>query len=274
MRAIALFVLVAGMVLAGGAAYYVFAQVRAAEMRLANGREGAIPLIEVAIATQHLKYGQPLTQENVRMVAWPAEAAPENGFTSLQDLFGRDGARRVVLRRMEPNEPVLTSKVTGFGEKATVAALLDPGMRAHTLKVDAVSSVGGFLLPGTRIDLFYTVEDRRKIATTRLLMQNLEIIAVDQDTDPDRIEARVAKTVTVQATPEQVHALTLAGRIGSFNIALRGFGSQEVAELAPMTRNQLLGVVEEVVEPEPEPEPEPSTVRVRRGGEVEIRTLD
>ncbi|MEM1314053.1 MAG: Flp pilus assembly protein CpaB, partial [Pseudomonadota bacterium] len=195
MRIVAILVLVAGLGLAGGAAYYVFAKVQAAEARL-NATQGDAPirLINVAMIKEHVKFGQELRPEHVKMVPWPRDSAPQNGFARMEDLFGDGTQPRTVLRRMEPNEPVLASKITGFGAKATVAALLDPGMLAFTIPVDAQKSVGGFLLPGSRIDVFLTVNDRQRGATTRLLMQNLEVIAIDQDTDIDRVEARLART--------------------------------------------------------------------------------
>ncbi|MGM0586753.1 MAG: Flp pilus assembly protein CpaB, partial [Pseudomonadota bacterium] len=223
------------------------------------------------------KFGAPIAEDDVRVIQWPAAHAPENAFSKPEELFGEDGAKRTALRRMDPNEPVLKSKVTGFGERATVATLIEDGMRAYTLPVNAATSVGGFLMPGAEIDVFLTVQDRDRGPTTRLLIQDLEVVAVDQDTDPDRIEARVAKTVTVQGTPEQVRELTLATTLGSISIALRGYGSEQVADLGPLDRQTLLGEIEEpepqqIVVAEPEPEPEVK-VTVRRGNEVEVKTM-
>lgn len=268
-------VFVVGLVLAGGAAYYVFAKVQAAQAAVRPAE--SVPTVMVAVAARPLKFGMPIGKEHVRLVRWPAESAPKNAFGRVEDLFQEEGEIRTVLRRMEPGEPILKSKVSGFGQQATVAALIEKGMRAYTLPVDAATSVGGFLLPGARIDVFLTIPDRVKGPTTRLLIQDLEVVAVDQDTDPDRIEARVAKTVTVQGTPEQVRELTLATTLGAISIALRGYDSGQVADVGPLDRRTLLG------EPEPKPEapaevvveaPEPETkVTVRRGNEVEVKTL-
>lgn len=274
MRSLAAFVFVIGLVLAGGAAWYVFAKVQAAESRMTP--EGA--LVAVAVASVDLKFGQPLTKEMVKVVRFPAEAVPPNAFTSGAELFGEgpEAKPRTVLRRMEPGELILKTKITGFGQKATVAALIEPGMRAYTLPVDAASSVGGFLLPGSRIDVFLTTKDKSG-PTARMLLQNVEIVAVDQDTDPDRIEARVAKTVTVQGTPEEVQALTLASTLGQLSLALRGFGADSKDQSAVLDRNALLGVAAEPapapVEQAPAPEPEVKVVVRRGGNSVEVKTM-
>lgn len=279
MRGFAVMVLVLGLGLAGGAAYYVFAQVQAAEARLgARGDGPELDTVKVVIAREHLKFGQPLTSEHVMVIDWPRRYVPNGAFDDIVRVVPEEeGAEpRIVLRRMEPGEPILETKITGFGQKATVAALLDPGMRAHTIPVDAANSVGGFLLPGTRIDVMLTERDRRTGPTTRMLIQDLEVIAVDQDTDPDRIEARVARTVTVQGSPEAVQQLTLAQNLGTLSISLRGHGSDTLADSGPMDRRRLLGLPEDVAvveaEPEPEPQVEAVQVRIRRGaGDVETR---
>lgn len=272
MRSLAVFVFVAGLALAGGAAWYVFAQVQAAESRMSPGQ--AVATVPVAVARKPLKFGQPITKDDVKVIQWPAEILPENSFNSPEDLFGTDGKPRTVLRRMEPNELILKSKVTGFGERATIMSLLEPGMRAYTMPVTASSSVGGFVLPGSHIDVFLTVNDRRNGITTRTLIEDIEVIAVDQDTDPDRIEAKVARTVTLQGTPPQVQQLTLAAELGNLSIALRGFGATDAIPAAPIDRASLLGEVAAapVAEAAPEPEPEVKVI-VRRGNQVEVRTM-
>lgn len=274
MRLFAVLVLLLGLGLAGGAAFYVFNQVQMAEARLRATQPGdRIELVELAIAKRDLKFGQTLTADDVYMMKWPKIAVPENGFTSIEELLVEGAEARTVLRRMERAEPILKTKITGFGEKATVAALLAPGMVAHTIPVNAVNSVGGFVLPGARIDVYLTLTDRGAGPSTRLLTQDLEVVAVDQDTDPDRTQAKVARTVTVQGTSEQVRELTLAGALGSLSIALRGLDSGAVADLGPLNRSTLLGEVEETVV-QAEPVDPGITVRVRRANSVEVNTLN
>lgn len=271
MRLLALLVLIAGLFLSGGAVFYMYGQFKSAEARLRNQGPKVIrvPTVQIAVASGSLRYGQPLSEKVVRLVEWPKEAMPENAFSSLDDLFKEGGATRTVLRRMEKGEPILKSKVSGFGERATVAALLSPGMLGYALKVDAKSSVGGFLLPGTHIDIILTINDRYEGLKSYFLLQNIEVIAVDQDTDTDRIAARLARTVTVQVTPDELKALTLASRLGKMDIALRGFDSKEEFSSESLNRQQLLGEVAPAKPPAPAPD---VTVRVRKGSDS-VETL-
>ena len=52
------------------------------------------------------------------------------------------GRRRVVLAAIEANEPVLALKITGAGQRATLSALVKPGMKAVTIRVNDVEGVG------------------------------------------------------------------------------------------------------------------------------------
>src|SRR3546814_6449822 len=89
----------------------------------------------------------------------------------------------LVLRTLEVNEPVLENKISGFGGKASLAAILSPEMRAVTIRVNDVAGVAGFVLPGDRVDVLLT-RDRTGGAggnvannlITDVLLQNVKVL--------------------------------------------------------------------------------------------------
>lgn len=270
MRLFALIVLVAGLLLSGGAVWYMYGQFKDAEARLRDVQPEVIkiPTVSVAVARKRLTYGQTIDEDSVRMIEWPEDSVPEGAFTELSQIVEAGRDLRYVLRRMEKHEPILPQKISGFGERATVAALLEPGMLAYTLSVSLSNSVGGFILPGTRIDIILTVNARNEGLKTYFLLQNVEVIAVDQDTDADRISARVARSLTLSVTPEELKALTLASNLGKITVALRGFGAEGLHDPGALNRQQLLGERQrEKAAPAP-------SVRVRKGNEVRTQTLE
>ncbi len=265
MRIFAILALVLGIVLAGGAVKYMYGEF--SKMRAlydSRKEQEPIPTVMVAVAKEELRYGMKIGTDSVRLVEWPADAAPKNAFNTIEDLFVPGVDQRTVIRQMEVNEPILKSKVTGFGEEATVTALLRKGMRAHTLPVDTGSSVAGFLHPGAQIDIYLTYSSKASGQITKLLMPRAEIIAVDQTTDPEEYKARVARTVTLEVTPYDSQRLILASRTGDLSFNLRGTGDDEelvAAAVEDLSVKDLLGIKEEVVIKELS-----ETVRVRRGG--------
>jgi Flp pilus assembly protein CpaB len=101
------------------------------------------------------------------------------------------------------------------------------GMRAVGLKVNVESSGGGFVLPHSRVDLVHVVKAEKETSST-IIMQNVLVLAVDQaNVKPEDKNSFVPQTVTVEVTPAQAVALSLAQDIGTIKLILRGFGDDE-----------------------------------------------
>src|SRR6476469_6274268 len=99
------------------------------------------PAIEarIVVAAVPMGFGTELTEANLIEVPWAAGQLPDGAFSTKAEMF-KDG-RRVVLTPIAKSEPVLTNKITGSGQRASLAALLEPGMRAVTIRVDDVRGV-------------------------------------------------------------------------------------------------------------------------------------
>ncbi len=121
-------------------------------------------------------------------VPWPAEAVPSGAFAKINDILS--GGRRVVLAAIEANEPVLALKITGAGQRATLSALVKPGMKAVTIRVNDVEGVGGFVLPGDHVDVVLTRQIEKGSATTEVVLQNTRVLAVDQSADERAVQGR------------------------------------------------------------------------------------
>ncbi|MEP3330670.1 Flp pilus assembly protein CpaB [Sedimentitalea sp.] len=283
MRAIFGLVLIVGIVLAGGAVimaknYITAHQVELQRERQARAaerleREAAVPLTDVYVAERSLKYGDVLTQDDVRKVRWPEDAIPDGAFTDIAKLFPpEESDDRVVLRAMEKDEAVLSLKVTAPGEDAGLTSQLARGMRAFAIRVDVASGVSGFLRPGDQVDVYWTGSVNESIEgargdVTRLIETNVPLIAVDQIAGSDLDGAIIARTVTVAASPEQVAALAQAQSTGILSLALVGPRDDTVAEPVEVNQRSLLGR-SAIEPPTPQVKKKVCTIRTRRGAEV------
>jgi pilus assembly protein CpaB len=271
MRIVFALVLLAGVGLAGSAVHMARGYVAATEQQLAAeraARERVVPTVEVFVVNQQMRYGQRLSKGDVRAVRWPENAIPEGAFKSIEELFpnGED-VPRSVLRTIEKDEAVLAAKVTGPGEDAGVGSRLGPGMRAFAIRVDVTSGVSGFLRPGDRVDVYWTGRPPGGSGEfTTLIDTNVRLIAVDQSADEDRNTASIARTVTIEATPQQVASLAQAQESGRLWLSLVGADDVSVASAVRVDQRGLLGI-EEAVVVEVE-EKQVCTVRTRRGGEI------
>ncbi len=192
---------------------------------------------QVIVATTQLHFGNKVRREHLRVVDWPAAAVPEGSFKSIDDILGKEevdpktgvkkpAEERTALRTIEINEPILKSKITGFGGRASLSTLIAPGMRATTIRVNDVSGVAGFVLPGDRVDILLTRDPegggrRGGNLQTDVFLQNMKVLAIAQDANQERNKAAVVKAVTLEVTPVQAQKLTLAQKLGSLSLALR-----------------------------------------------------
>lgn len=276
MRAVFGLVLLAGLGLAGFAVYMVQGHLSAQETALAHERAKANQMVattKIYAPTRTVKYGEELTLEDVVLIDYAVAHLPEGVLATPEDLFPEGESKpRMVLRQMEKNEPILVSKVTGPGEMAGITSLLSRGMRAFTINVDVSSGVSGFLRPGDRVDVYWTGRTETANGSqnrTQLIRSAVEIIAIDQSSDYNQSGAVVARTVTVQVSPQDVGALAQAQSTGKLYLALVGAGDDTVAGEILVNQQSLLGLAEMPVEVVEQPKEEKvCTIKTRRGAEV------
>jgi pilus assembly protein CpaB len=267
MRIVFALVLFMGIAIAGGAVYMAMERFNQYETALAKKSTVQVQKMDVKtvyVAVKELDYGAPLTKDDVKAVEFPVAAAPENAFSDLEELVGTgvEGKFRTVLRLMESGEVILASKVTGIGEDAGVSSRLKPGMRAFAIRVDVASGVSGFLRTGDKVDVYWTGQSKDE-TVTKLILNSLELIAIDQQADATRNRPTVARTVTVAANVQTIAALVQAQSTGSLLLSLRGINDETMSEQIEVTKNDLLGRQETLVV-----EKEICTIKTRKGADV------
>ena len=266
MRIIAILVLVFGVALAGGALF--FASEYFKELNASMAQQQGPETVKVLVAKTALGYGATLQQENLQWVEWPRAVVPPGSFTSVEALLGEKGdQRRIVLRAIEPGEPILEGKITKFGESPRMSMNLGAGMRAVSIKIDAVSGVAGFVVAGDRVDILLTRTQQGQLVSS-VILQDITIIAVNQSANSETTRARLGSTVTVEVNTVQAQKLALARQVGTLSLTLRGIiGEANEEVLAPVTEESLSDF--ERVEEAPE-----FKVRVRRAGRVSDESID
>nr|WP_284701148.1 Flp pilus assembly protein CpaB [Rhodoplanes tepidamans] len=214
----------------------------------------------VVVAARPLRYGHELSPQVLREQPWHAETLPSGAFARISDVLGE--GKRVVLTPIEPNEPVLALKITGPGQRATLSALVGPGMKAVTIRVNDVDGVGGFVLPGDRVDVVLTRQTDKEQASTQVLLQDVRVLAVDQVADERAANPMIPKAVTLEVDTASGQKLSLAASVGSLSLLLRKAGETTESKTARVTIKDLLN--ELVGE---KPKSDVTTVVVTRAGQ-------
>ena len=225
----------------------------------------------IVAAAEQLPFGTPLTETNTKEIPWAAKTLPAGAFSSKQEMF-KEG-RRISLTTIQSDEPILVSKITGPGQRASLSTLLDPDKRAITIRVDDVRGVAGFILPNDRVDVVLIRSEsgpQGQRDYSDLLLQDVKVIAVDQIFSEQKDKPVVAKAVTLEVTPYQAQRISLATNVGHLSLILRKAGDSNLVENRRVTGSDLVDgdarpeVREASAAPAPAPvirAPEPPPVR-------------
>ncbi len=254
MRLVFALILFLGLGLAGWAVFMVQGKFNEYQTRLAIAEKNArppVPLVKIIVASKPLEFGETIELEDLREVDWPENAVPEGSFQTLDQLVGAEGMQpRYVMRPVEKDEVILGTRVTAFGQDAGIRSRLSPGMRAFTIRVDAASGVSGFVQPGDKVDIYWTGQSPTG-PITRLLLEGVAVIAIDQSSDESQNVAQLAGTVTVEVTPETVARLAQAQSTGRLALSLRGTDDvTAIASSVEVNQSDVTGFVEQQVAPE------------------------
>lgn len=198
------------------------------ESAVADAKAGTT---RVAVAAVPLDYGMELSADKIRFADIPTSALPVGTYSQMGDLFPA-GQKRVALRRMEVNEPILKSKISGEGQNASIAALLPDGKRAAAVRINDVSGVAGFVQPNDSVDVLITRTESGNSASaaiqrTDVLLQNVRVLALDQTAKNPDGTPMVAKTATLEVDPLDAQKLALAQQVGSLSLVLRKPGEEQ-----------------------------------------------
>ena len=139
-------------------------------------------------------------------------------------------------------------KLGAKGETRGMWPDLVRGMRAVTILTQNVSSgVAGFIRPGDKVDVHLTVtsmasRDFPGGASSTLLLQNVKVLAVNQQVDlktENKVDANLLRSVTLLVTPEQAVKLTLGQNKGTLHLALRNPEDRDPVKTRPITLAEL-----------------------------------
>ncbi len=188
----------------------------------------------VVVAAAPIGRGLALRAPLLKVVLYPADAKPAGSFSSVE-MLASPGRPRLTLRSLQANEPILQASVSGPGGRLNLSGVLTPGMRAIAIRTSDVAGVGGFVLPGDRVDVLLTRSNGaaggQQSSSTQVIADNVRVLAIDQTDDPAADKPVVARSVTIEVTPAEAQTISLAQTVGSVALSLR-----QAADMAPLGR--------------------------------------
>lgn len=189
-------------------------------------------------AARPVSAGEVLRSQDLKIVDWPDAAPLQGSFTSANQLLGR-----TVLYPVAQNEPLLNQVLAASGAGIGLAARVPDGMRAISVRSDDVVGVGGFLEPGSQVDVLVTYRPTSSSEQyTITALEDVRVAAVGQRIEPEPAGKPESVTVvTLFVSPVQAQEAVLASTQGSVHLILRNGADHGQVTPAPVSLSMLGG---------------------------------
>jgi pilus assembly protein CpaB len=176
------------------------------------------PGADVVVAADDIAVGARIEEHDVRIVRYPASSLPSGTYSVRSKVLGRG-----VILPISKGEFILPTKLAPENAGAGLPALIPPGMRAVSVRVNEVVSVAGFVGPGTRVDVLLTgTPNGSGESQTTTVLQNVAVIAAGKSLERNAAgESMNVPVITLLVSPDDAERLTLASTEGHIQLALR-----------------------------------------------------
>jgi pilus assembly protein CpaB len=199
---------------------------------------------DVVIAAKDIPAGSTIAEAmlkdgTVRAIKWPKASVPAGVFGTPTEVIGKVNRVKIMA-----NEPILESRLSGDGAGLTVR--LEPGKRAMAVRVDEIIGVSGFIVPDDRVDVIVTTTPpgvtTNDARLSKIVLQNKRVLSVAQSTEQKDGKPQVARSITLEVSPEEAEKLSLAYQEGPIVLALRGVGDETEPKTIGSNKNDLLAL--------------------------------
>lgn len=170
----------------------------------------------IVVAKTEIEAGSAITAGQIRTMPWDASAIPTGAFENPTLVIGR-----IARAPIASGLPVLESSLAKPDAKSGLTSVINEGWRAISVEADEVSGVAGFIMPGSYVDVLVSGKDMAGASFSKIVLEYVRVLAVEQDTKADPEQPRVVRAVTLELSPEQSERLDLARSVGKLSLALR-----------------------------------------------------
>jgi len=195
---------------------------------------------DIAVAARDLRVGEKLSTTDVKLVRWSRQSMPDGAITDPAMVSNSFAKNEIVA-----GQPVTQRNlISADSMPGVMPMIIPPGMRAMSVAVDEVGDISGFVKPRTHVDVLVALSgagpDNAK-PYSKIILQNVEVIAVAQQIDRGKDEPEVVKVVTLLVAPHDAEKLGLATRDGTLRLVMRNYNDEKMVPTAGSDFADLLG---------------------------------
>ncbi len=197
---------------------------------------------DVVVAADDLQVGTKIDDKDIRVVHFPSGDLPDGRYRQKTKVVGRG-----VVLPIAKGEFILQNKLAGENAGYGLPSLIPPGMRAVSVRVNDTTSVSGFVVPGTRVDVLLTGNPQgSNEQQTGTVLENVAVIATGQRLERNSAgEPQSSPVVTLLVSPDDAERLTLASSQGHIQLALRNPLDTKQEGVAAVKSNSLYNTASE-----------------------------
>lgn len=207
-----------------------------------------VPKTTVVVAVQDIAANTTITKEMLSYSDIPTEAVLSDAVTDEQQAVGK-----VMKSDVLAGEQITSRRLVQVGEtnsSGTLSYLVEPGMRAITISVDATTGLSNMIKPGNMVDIVAQYVQNKTDATgaqtqeqaAKLLVQNVKVLAVDSVMDKAGVASDVSySTITLSVTPAQAVNLSFVSQTGKLRAILRSPLDTDTANTGSVTGETIQG---------------------------------
>jgi len=171
----------------------------------------------LVVAANEIANGIKLEESMLKTIAWPSIAIPKGAYQSKEMVINK-----VTTSKYFPDEIITENRLSDHLSGSTLSTLISKEYRAISVRVDDVVGVAGFILPGNRVDILKTqLESPSNTAKTKTILQDIRVLAVDQEVAQDKEKPTIVRAVTLELKPDQAEIIVKAMREGTIQLTLR-----------------------------------------------------
>jgi len=246
------------------AAYMIY---RLESNREKQAKEHWIPIV---VARQDIPARTKITGDMVTLMPYPKDLLTPGAVQDRKEVEGR-----ITLARLKAKEQIRSSDLLAAGQTPSISYDIPEGMRAIAIAASEISAVGTAVKPGDHVDILATYsEPTTHQETTRLVLQNVLILAVNKGETNTQGTQGANSSMTLAVKPEDAELLMAADRAGVLRVMLRSPSDKNVIVSQGVTVRDIQGSKTFEVPPR-SPDSQSTPIQIispsnRHGSEIQI----
>lgn len=178
--------------------------------------------VTLYVPDREVSAGTKLSDVTFKEVYWPRNQVPPNAVVDISEI--KNQYAKISLAASVPIQRNMLSMVQG-----RAGLPVTPGNRAVSIEVDPTSSIEGYALPGTKVDVILTYYENNNL-TSKVIVENARVLSLGGETRSVETRhvgngpATLSKTITLDVAPQDALKIKTAGKIGQLSLTLRDPG--------------------------------------------------